>query len=124
MGFEKWIISCIYYYAIIENNFTALRVSCGPLISFLPSTPKLLATTDLFTVSMCGNEVAQSFRLFVTPRTVACQAPLSMGFSRQEYLRDLPFPSPGDLPNLGIKPGSPTLRADYHLSHQGSPYCL
>ena len=48
-------------------------------------------------------------RLFVTPWTVTCQAPLSMGFSRQEYWSGLPFPSPGDLPNPGIEPGSPTL---------------
>ena len=47
-------------------------------------------------------------RLFVTPWTVAYQAPLSMGFSRQEYWSGLPFPSPGDLPNPGIEPGSPT----------------
>ena len=40
---------------------------------------------------------------FVTPRTVACQAPLSMEFPRQEYWRGLPFPSPGHLPNPGIK---------------------
>ena len=40
-----------------------------------------------------------------TPRTVACQAPLSMGFSRREYWNRLPFPSPGDLPNPGIKTG-------------------
>ena len=41
-------------------------------------------------------------RLLVTPWTVACLAPLSMGFSRQEYWSGLPFPSPGDLPHLGI----------------------
>ena len=41
-------------------------------------------------------------RLFVTPWTVAYEAPLSMGFSKQEYWSGLPFPSPGDLPNLGI----------------------
>ena len=40
------------------------------------------------------------------------QAPPSVGFSRQEYCRGLPFPSPGDLPNPGIEPGSPTLQAD------------
>ena len=43
---------------------------------------------------------------FVTPWTVACQAPLSMRFPRQEYWNGLPFPSPGDLPNPGIKPTS------------------
>ena len=46
-------------------------------------------------------------RLFATPWTVACQAPLSMGFSRQEYWSGLPFPSPGHLPDTGIKPGTP-----------------
>ena len=48
----------------------------------------------------------------VTPWTVACQAPLSMGFSRQEYWSGLPFLSPGDLPDPGIKPRSPALQAD------------
>ena len=51
-------------------------------------------------------------RLFATPLTVVYQAPLSMGFSRQWYWSGLPFPSPGDLPNPGIEPGSPTLQAD------------
>ena len=51
-------------------------------------------------------------RLFVTPWTVAYQAPLSMEFSRQEYRSGLPFPSPGDLPDPGIEPGSPALPAD------------
>ena len=51
-------------------------------------------------------------RLFATPWTVAYQAPPSMGFSRQECWSGLPFPSPGDLPDPGIKPVSPTLQAD------------
>ena len=51
-------------------------------------------------------------RLFATLWTVAHQAPSSMGFSRQEYWSGLPFPSPGDLPDPGIEPGSPTLQAD------------
>ena len=51
-------------------------------------------------------------RLFATPRTIACQAPLSMGFSRQKCWSELLFPSPGDLPNPGIEPGSPALQAD------------
>ena len=51
-------------------------------------------------------------RLFATPWTVAYQAPPSMGFSRQEYWSGLPFPSPGDLPDPGIEPGSPTFQAD------------
>ena len=51
-------------------------------------------------------------QLFATPWTVAHQAPPSMEFSRQEYWSGLPFPSPGDLPDPGIEPGSPALRAD------------
>ena len=51
-------------------------------------------------------------RLFATPWTVAYQAPLSMGFSRQECWSGVPFPSPGDLPDPGIKPGSPALQAN------------
>ena len=51
-------------------------------------------------------------RLFATPWTVAHQAPLSMGFSRQEYWSGLPFPSPGDLPDPGIEPRSLALQAD------------
>ena len=47
----------------------------------------------------------------VTPWTVAHKAPLSVGFSRQEYWRGLPFPMPGDLPNPGIVPRSSTLQA-------------
>ena len=48
-------------------------------------------------------------RLFVTPWTVAYQAPQFMEFSRHEYWSGLPFPSPVDLPDPGIKPGSPSL---------------
>ena len=50
--------------------------------------------------------------LFVTLWTVAYQAPPSMGFSRQEYWSGLPFPSPGDLPDPGIKPRSPEFQVD------------
>ena len=53
-------------------------------------------------------------RLFVTPWTIAYQAPLSMGFSKQEYWSGLPFPSPGDL-DPGIEIGSPALWADFFL---------
>ena len=49
---------------------------------------------------------------FESSWTVANQAPLSMGFSGQEYWSGLPFPTPGDLPNPGIKAGSPALQAD------------
>ena len=61
---------------------------------------------------MGGGLVAKSCLTLVTPWTVAHQAPLSMGFSRQEYWSGLPFPSPGDLPDPGIEPRSPALQAD------------
>ena len=51
-------------------------------------------------------------QLFAIPWTVAYQAPPSMEFFRQEYYSGLPFSSPGDLPNPGIKPRSPTLQVD------------
>ena len=61
-------------------------------------------------------------RLFAPPWTVARQAPLSMGFSRQEYWIELPGPPPGDHPNPGVKPRSPALQADSLPSEQpGKP---
>ena len=59
-----------------------------------------------------GGLVAKLCPTLAIPWTIAHQAPLSMGFSRQEYWSGLPFPSPGDLPNPGIEPGSPALQAD------------
>ena len=63
------------------------------------------------------------FDSFLTSRTVACQAPLSVGFSRQEYLSELLFPSLRDLPNPGIEPVSPAWQVDsLPLSPWGSPH--
>ena len=59
----------------------------------------------------CGGLVIKLCPTFATPWTVSCQAPLSMGLSRQEYWSGLPFPSLGDLPDPGIEPGSPALQA-------------
>ena len=56
--------------------------------------------------------IIKSWQTLVIPLTLACQAPLSMVFSRQEYWSGLPFPSPEDLPGPGIKPRSPALQAD------------
>ena len=69
-------------------------------------------------------ESLSGVQLFATLWTVARQAPLSMGFSRQEYWSGLPFPSPGDLPDPGIEPGSPALQADtLTFEPPGKPYC-
>ena len=60
-----------------------------------------------------GGLVAKPCPTLAAPGTVACQGPLSMGFSRPEYWSELPFPSPGDLPDPEIEPGSPALPADF-----------
>ena len=63
--------------------------------------------------------------VFLTPWTLAYQAPLFMEFSRQEYWYGLPFSSPGDLPDPGIEPRSPALQADSLLSEPpGKPLAL
>ena len=63
-------------------------------------------------LQIIGGLVAKLCPTLVTPWTVAHQAPLSMGFSKQAYWSGLPFPSPGDLPYPGIKSRSPALEAD------------
>ena len=73
---------------------------------------------------MCAQALS-SLQLFATQWTIACRAPLSMEFSRQECWNRLLFPTPGDLPNPGIKPlslVSPTLQVgSLSLHHLGSP---
>ena len=63
-----------------------------------------------------GGLVTKLCPTFVTPWTVACQAPLSMGFPRQAYWSGLPYPSPGDLPDPGIELRSPALQVDSLLT--------
>ena len=65
---------------------------------------------------MDGGLVAKSCLTLMKPWVVAHQALLSMGFSRQEYWSGLPFPSPGDLPDPGMKPKSTVLQADSLLN--------
>ena len=70
---------------------------------------------------MCMLSCFSRVWLFGTLWTVACQVPLSMRFSRQEYWSDLPCPPPGDLPDPGIEPAPPALQANsLPLSHRGS----
>ena len=72
-------------------------------------------------VRVCA-QLLSCVQLFVTPWTAAQQAPLSMGFPRQEYWSEQPFPSPGDLSNSGIKLQSPALQVDALPSEP--PHCL
>ena len=85
--------------------------------SAIKITGCLLTKTTVAMPSCSGLEyggclVTKSCLTLATPQTVVWQAPLSMGFSRQEYWSGLPFPSPGDLPHPGIKPRSPALWTD------------
>ena len=67
-------------------------------------------------------QLFRSVHLFVTPWTIACQAPLSMGFSRQEYWSELPFPPSADLPDPGIEPMSPALADGFFtIESSGKP---
>ena len=83
-------------------------------------TPHAFTTEGLCSVSSGGTKLIPQashsllscVRFFATPWTVAHQAPLPMGFPRQEYWSGLPFPFPGDLPDPGIEPRSPVLQAD------------
>ena len=74
------------------------------------SLRRCLGFSLVVVVVVVGGLVAECLTL-ATPWTVACQPPLSMGFSRQEYWSGLPLPSPEDLPDPGIEPRSPALQA-------------
>ena len=80
-----------------------------------PHTPASLGARCPLSTILAPSSVrvlASRVRLFMTPWTVARQAPPSMGFCSQEYWSELPFPSPGDFPDPGIKSRSPSLQAD------------
>ena len=83
---------------------------------------------SLGSVLFVFNHSAMSTQLFATTRTVTHQAPLSMGFPRQEYSSGLPFPFAGDLPNPGIELTSPALAGRFFTTEpQGSTqvlYCV
>ena len=85
--------------------------------------PVVMFGCESWTVKKVESEVAQSCPTLCDPMDNSLpQAPLSMGFSRQEYWSGLPFPSPGNLPTQGSNPGLSHCRQTlYHLSHQGSP---
>ena len=75
---------------------------------------------------MCVLNFFSCVQIFATLWTVAHQAPLSMGFSRQEHWRGLPCPPPGDLPNPGIEPTSPTLVGGFYITSTTweAPICV
>ena len=113
-----------------ELNWTTEWEYPSPFLEEIDALPRLHSQKqgagskyDVFYSSLCAFSLSwgigespackwSEVKLFVTQWTVACQAPLSMGLSRQEYWSGLSFPSPGDLPNPGIEPGSPELQAN------------
>ena len=89
-----------------------------PLFKFCPLELHGKRASSCWVLVIVIVQLLSRILLFLTPWTVARQAPLSMGFPWQEYWRGLPFPSPGDLPHPRIKPESPALQVDsLPLSH-------
>ena len=123
--------SLLYLFRPLYSQGWCLLMKCWMLlfISWCLLSSYHMVGTDL-TMRIGGGLVAKSclsnLMTLATSWTVACQAPLSMEFSRQEYWSGLPFSSSGDLPDPGIKPVSPALRAgrfftNYKGSYKGSP---
>ena len=108
------------------SSVPAVLSTCSPYSYWLmwshssgPGMERLMGLCSVFVelifLLSCVSRSVMS-NSFASSWTIANQAPLSMGFSRQEYWSGLPFPTPGDLPNPGIKPRSPALQADSLLS--------
>ena len=120
----------------MEATWPKPRLGCG-LLGFCCSTELFEEVCGIvFFIVVCLPCVASIWsyiaacavlsrvQLFVTPWTVAHQAPLSMGFSRQDYWSELPCPPPGDRPDPGIKPGSLALQwGSLPLYRLGNPVC-
>ena len=93
-----WRLFCIYEEAMINDRSKIFSTTlCEEVHNYMYNG---------------GGLVAKLCPTLATPWTVACQAPLSMGLSRQEYWSRLLFPSPGNIPKPGIEPTSPALQAD------------
>ena len=108
-------------YGILQARILEWVVVPSSRASFWPRDP-----THVPYISCIGGGLVTKSRLtLATPWTVACQASLSVGSSRQEYCSGFPFPSPGDLPKPGIEPGSPVLQAhSWPTELQGKPSCI
>ena len=113
VGWHHWLKVHDFEQALGDGERQGKLACCSPWARKEPDVTERLNQEYESEVNML---VTQSFRLFAMAGTVACQAPLSMEFSRQEYWSGLPFPSPGDLPDARTEPGSPTQQADSLLS--------
>ena len=104
------------------RTFSSIPKETSYLLAVILSSvlcfPQFMTTYDLRSVSVVDAQSLSCVLLFATPWTVTRQAPLSVGFSTQEYWSELPFPSPGELPNPEMEPVSSALQADtLPLSH-------
>ena len=107
------LIPLSYWFSFSSGNLTDSAINYSDKSSSLISGSDNQREIDFRNCkASCVCESLSHVQLFATPRTVAHQASLSMGFSRQEYWSGLPFPSPKDLPNPGIEPWSPASQGD------------
>ena len=95
----------------MKIGHTVMSTLCNPMDYSLPGS-SVHGILQARIPAAAAAKSCQSCLTLATPWTVACLAPLSMEFSRQEYWSGLPFPSPEDLPDPGIEPRSPILQAD------------
>ena len=107
-------------------TFSIVTICIPTKISFYPLTDLLTIFINYGFMILKFYMVVQSlssFQLFAAPQTIARQAPLSLGFPRQEYWRGLPFASPVDLPDPGIEPMSPALAGRFFTTEPpGKPF--
>ena len=100
-----------YFLSPFSSVCASWVAGCKPLRSFILQWKQLSNTNFPLVNAVCCCFFAKSCLTLATPWTGAHLAPLLMGYSRQEYWSGLPFPSQGDLSDLGIEPGSPALAA-------------
>ena len=98
------------------HSVCGMCISLNKSVSYLKKKKKVWAVCYVDLCCFCCCLVTQLCQLFVTPWTVAHQAPLSMGFPRLAYRSGLPFPFPEDLPDAGIEPMSPALTGCFHTA--------
>ena len=116
---------CQFRHSSLRWGQTNHRYWSTCYISFVHSVPSYtVLSTGTLSIFVCVCLfVFSHVQLFETWGTIAYQAPMSIGFSRQEHWSGLPFPPPGDLPNSGIKPVSPTLAGGFFTTEPpGKPY--
>ena len=112
-------------HGVAQTRTRLKRLSSSSRLCEKPHVLISMPVTWRFLISQWKCWSLSRVRLFATPWTVAHQALLSMGLSRQEYWSGLPFPSPGELPDPGIKPVSPELHTDSLPSEpSGKPFII